>query len=280
MKKVGAVFDGLRFSKSTLDYALAAAKGAEAHLTGIFLDDFVYRSYNLGKVIRETPDYDKKLQELDEKDKKKRDDAVARFEKACKEAGLKYSVHRKEGIAINELKHESMFVDLLVIQSGETFTKYKESMPTRFMKDLLGDVQCPVMVVPKQYVPIERLVFLYDGGPSSVYAVKMYSYLFQNSPQIPTDVLTVNEPKAEAVFVPDKHLMKSFIKEHNPNAKFVMGKGEAVKQILRFLSKGDGKDLVVLGAYRRSEMSRWFKESMADVLMRELQTPLFIAHNK
>jgi hypothetical protein len=39
-------------------------------------------------------------------------------------------------------------------------------------------------------------------------------------------------------------------------------------------------ELVILGAYRRSELSRWFKTSMADTLMKELDTPLFIAHNK
>jgi hypothetical protein len=37
---------------------------------------------------------------------------------------------------------------------------------------------------------------------------------------------------------------------------------------------------VVLGAYQRSEVSRWFKTSMADILMRELNVPMFIAHNK
>jgi hypothetical protein len=41
-----------------------------------------------------------------------------------------------------------------------------------------------------------------------------------------------------------------------------------------------GNELVVLGAYRRSQISRWFKTSMADILMKELETPLFIAHNK
>ena len=38
--------------------------------------------------------------------------------------------------------------------------------------------------------------------------------------------------------------------------------------------------LVVLGAYRRPMVSRWFRASMADVLMKELKVPLFIAHNK
>jgi hypothetical protein len=38
--------------------------------------------------------------------------------------------------------------------------------------------------------------------------------------------------------------------------------------------------LVVLGAYRRSMVSRWFKASMADLLIKKTQLPLFIAHYK
>jgi hypothetical protein len=33
-------------------------------------------------------------------------------------------------------------------------------------------------------------------------------------------------------------------------------------------------------AYGRSAVSRWFRESMADLLMQTLPFPLFIAHNK
>jgi len=47
-----------------------------------------------------------------------------------------------------------------------------------------------------------------------------------------------------------------------------------------YLRNHKENELVVLGAYRRSEMSRWFKNSMADILMRELNTTLFIAHNQ
>jgi nucleotide-binding universal stress UspA family protein len=38
--------------------------------------------------------------------------------------------------------------------------------------------------------------------------------------------------------------------------------------------------VIVSGAYRRTTVSRWFRQSMADVLMREIKSPLFIAHNK
>jgi nucleotide-binding universal stress UspA family protein len=74
--------------------------------------------------------------------------------------------------------------------------------------------------------------------------------------------------------------MRKFIKRHFPKAKYIVEKGRAEEQILGHLRYHKGNELVVLGAYRRSEISRWFKTSMADVLMKELDTPLFIAHNK
>ncbi|MCY7292483.1 MAG: universal stress protein, partial [Ferruginibacter sp.] len=56
-------------------------------------------------------------------------------------------------------------------------------------------------------------------------------------------------------------------------------KGDAEEKIVENLRNHKENELVVLGAYRRSELSRWFKTSMADLLMRELDTPLFIAHH-
>jgi nucleotide-binding universal stress UspA family protein len=279
MKKFLAVFDGFNLSKSSLDYAIQLTKVADAHLVGVFLDEFVYRSYNVVEVMKTYKNYEEKMKELDAKDKKKRDEAAQQFQKACSTAGIHFSIHRDKGIAINELKRESMFADLMVINEFETFTKYKQESPTRFMKDLLGDVQCPVLVVPNNYKTIDKIVLLYDGGPSSLYAVKMFSYLFGSFLDVPIEVLTVKDHYMATSRVPDNKLMREFIKRHFTKANYSIIKGVAEEQIIGHLHNHKENELVVLGAYRRSELSRWFKTSMADILMKELDTPLFIAHN-
>ena len=279
MKKFLAVFDGYKMSKSTLDYAIQLTQTAHASLVGVFLDEFIYRSYSAYKVMTTYNDYDKLIKEFDEKDKKKRDAAVLQFQKACEKSKITFSVHRNKSIALQELKHESMFADLIIINEYETFTKYKEKPPTRFMKDLLGDVQCPVLVVPNDFKPVDKIVLLYDGGPSALYAVKMFSYLFGNFQDLPVEVYSVNDRMGN-LRLPDNKLMKEFIKSHFPRATYTVVKGNAEEQILGYLRNRKENELVVLGAYRRSELSRWFKISMADTLIKELDTPLFIAHNK
>ena len=280
MKKFLAVFDGYKMSKSTMEYAIQLTQAANAHLVGVFLDELIYRSYSVYKVITTYEKYEVVMKGLDAKDKKKRDQAVQQFQIACGKANIHFSIHRDKNIAIQELKHESMFADLIIINEHEKFTKYKEQPPTRFMKDLLGDVQCPVLVVPAAFKRIDKIVLLYDGRPSALYAVKMFSYLFGNLQDLPVEVYTAKEYYSASQRIPDNKLMREFIKRHFPKATYTITKGNAEEQITGYLRNHKENELVVLGAYRRSELSRWFKISMADILMKDLDMPLFIAHNK
>ncbi|MBK7556833.1 MAG: universal stress protein [Chitinophagaceae bacterium] len=280
MKKFVAVFDGFKMSASTMNYAIQLTKLAHASLVGVFLDDFIYRNYDSYRVLVSASNPEAEMKALDAKDKKKRDDAVQLFQSACGKAGIPFTIHRDKNIALQELKHESMFADLVIISEHETFTHYTEKPPTRFMKDLLGDVQCPVLVVPKKFKPIDKIVLLYDGKPSSLYAIKMLSYLFGNLNDLPVEVFTVKDTFLSTLRVPENKLMREFIKRHFPKATYTVVKGNIEEQVLAHLLDHPESELVVLGAYRRSELSRWFKTSMADTLMKELDTPLFIAHNK
>jgi nucleotide-binding universal stress UspA family protein len=280
MKKFLAVFDGYKMSLSTLDYAIQLTKLAEAHLVGIFLNEFIYHSYNVYEVITTYKDYEEVLKKLDAKDEEKREKAALEFQRTCEKEGVQFSIHKDKKIAIQELKRESMFADLIIINESETFTKYKESLPTRFIKDLLGDVQCPVLVVPSAFKSIDKIILLYDGAPAALHAIKMFSYILGNPQNLPVEVFTVKEKKKTDLHLPDNKLMREFINRHFPKATFTVIKGDAELEISNYPRNHPENELVVLGAYQRSELSRWFKMSMADILMKELNMPLFIAHNK
>lgn len=279
MKKITAAFDGLKYSQSTRDYAINLAQKTNAHLLGAFMDDALYNSYKVYELIVKSGVSPDRLTDFEERDRKKRSEAAADFESTCKQQAVPYTIHHDRNFAIQEIKHESIYSDLMVIDSAETLSHEVDGKPTRFIKELLADTECPVMVVPSTYVPIEKLILLYDGEPSSVYAIKMFSYLLPELKKLPTEVLTVEEDHSVSL-LPDGRIMKEFMKAHFPNATYSIKTGFADEEILAHLQLQDTNTLVVLGAYRRSAMSRWFRESMADVLMRDTKLPLFIAHNR
>lgn len=280
MKKFLAVFDGYKLSESTLSYAIRLTKSTNAHLTGIFLNEFIYHSYDIQEIMSKHKNYEKVIAELNKQDDEKREKAASEFAEICEKEGIQYSVHKNKNIAIQELKGESMFADLVIIDENETFSKYSENPPTRFIKELLSGTQCPVMVVPENFNPINRIILLYDGAPASLHAIKMFSYVLGNPQNLSVEVLTVREKKKTELFLPGHKLMREFIKRHFPKAKFVTAKGDPEEEIVKYLKTHHQNGLVVLGAYQRSDLSRWFKISMADILMKNLKMPLFIAHNK
>ncbi len=274
-KKFLAVFDGLKYSPGTTAYAIEFARMADAYVAGAFLDDFTYHSYSL-----KSHSYAKLLTEkrqLQEHDILTRDQSVKEFKKTCDKAGIEHAIHHDRSIAAREAIYESVYADMLVVNKNETFTQYEQHVPTSFLQEILAGSECPVMVVPPDYKPINKIVILYDGEPASVYAVKLFSYLFPAARQLPVEVITVKPYKANH-HVPESHLVKELINRHFNNVSYTVAEGEPKREIPQLLKFREQNEIVVLGSYQRSEISRWLKPSMADLLMYELKTPLFISH--
>ncbi len=280
MKKFIVAFDGLKFSESAKVYAIQLAKQANAHLVGVFLADPAYTSYKIYDLILEDGGLVGSVKKKwDKKDTKTRAVALKEFETACQKAGIEYTVHHDRSSAVRELLLESIYADLLIIDSRETLTNHIEKIPTGIVRDLLSHIQGPVLVIPHLYKPTGKLVLLYDGEPSSVYAIKMFSYILPSLKLYPAEVLSVNDPK-QSLHVPENRLMKEFMKHHFPKATFTVLQGSAETVIVDYLKNKKETPLVILGAYNRGMVSRWLRHSMADTLMRDLKLPLFIAHNK
>ena len=279
MKKIIAAFDGLKYNPATTRYALQISAATGAHLVGIFPNDLTYTSYKIHELVLKEGVTPGELRRFEARDQATRQDAIRLFEKACQEAGAHYNVHHDKQFALRQLKHESIYADLLITGLKENFSHYPEKPPTHFVRDLLADAQCPVLLVPDKFRQVEKLVLLYDGEPSSVYAIRQFCYALSPLNELPAEVITV-KPENASLHLPDNRLMKEFMKRHFPAATYSVKKGAVNEEILRRLKEQSPGTLVVLGAYRRSAVSRWFRESMADVLMKELKLPLFIAHHK
>ncbi len=278
MKKIIVAIDGLKFSQSATDYAIQLARQMNAHLVGIFLDDFTYHSYKIYELVQSKGGVsEEKLQQFENQDTETRMLATESFKAACQEAGLNYSIHHDRNIALPELLHESLYADLLVIDSKETLTHYEENLPTRFIRELLVKSECPVLVVPRLFKAIEKIVLLYDGGPSSIHAIKLFGYLFPLSEQLKVEVVAVKAPHHD-MHLPDNRLMKEFMKRHFPDAEYTILQGLPDIEIINHLKHKNQHELIVLGAYGRNNISRWLRSSIADELMRELRSPLFITH--
>lgn len=277
MKKIIAAFDSLRFSESTMQYALHLAKQYDAHVVGVFLQESTRIGYAVyATMVRDSASGKTIFDEIDLADKAATEKSIAEFEAGCQKEKINYTVHRDKKNALDELLHETIFADLLVIDAWETFSYIESSLPGWFIKNVIHHVHCPVLVVPKKFYPITKLVLLYDGSPSSVHAIKMFNYILPEMRNHETKMLSAKED-ASSLHLPDNRLIKEWMKRHYHRVTYqVLGGYE--KDIAAMLKTEDPGTLVITGAYHRSSLSMWFHKSLADLLMREVKAPLFIAH--
>jgi nucleotide-binding universal stress UspA family protein len=278
MKKIAAIFDGLKFSNSTLQHAFSLVRKEAAYLSGVFPDDPIYNSFNMNSAITSGATAER-IKELEQLDEQKRAAAAQAFAAAATQEGIAHNVHRTNCVPIQEVLHQSTYADLLVIGARESFLTKEQEPPTEFIRSLLSETRCPVLLVPEAFSEIRKIVLLYDGEPSSIHAIKMCCYVMPALSHLPVEVVSVKEAGSDSVLESDL-LMREFLQQHFPQATYKVLTGTPSETILQELRTQPDGTLVVLGAYQRGAVSRWLRESMADFLMRELALPLFIAHNK
>jgi hypothetical protein len=136
-----------------------------------------------------------------------------------------------------------------------------------------------VLLTPDRFEEIKKIVFLFDGHYTSVYALKMFNYLLPSFKNLPIEIIAVKNMGADW-HIPENNLTKEYIKRHFKHCTYTVLKGIPEVEIVKHLSMERLPFLSVLGAYRRSMLSRWFRSSMADALVENFEHPLFIAHNK
>lgn len=276
MKKIIVAIDGLQYKPETIKFAITMANHLQAHLVGIFLNDRTYHSYKMygidaGKVMT-----DKEIEAAEVKDLSLRKEAIQDFEEACELHRLPFSIRENKNIALPELIHESIYADLLIINSGEQFTHYIENRPSAFIRNLLEAVKCPVILAPDEYQSVKKAILLYDGSPESVHAIKTFCFVMAGFKNLEVEVLSVKK-LSESLHLPDNKLMKEYLKRHYPHAVFTICKGDAERKIPAMIKKEDRGTLVVSGAYNRGYISRWFRPSIADILLSMVKSPLFIS---
>jgi len=279
MENILLAIDSSKLEISTLDFACYIAKLTHSGLTGIFLEDIPEKEKPVVKQLHGLPYVETvDAEQLPENIEKQRlcDQNIALFRQACQNRGVRCKVRLDRDDLMKKLVEESRFADLIILNAETSFEKRLEGTPTHFVRELLASAECPVVIAPLSFDSVEEILFTYDGSESSVFAIKQFAHLFPAFADKTITVLQVKEagePKAET-----DGKIGELLAAHYQGVQYKEIAGDPKDQLFGYLIEKRGL-FVVMGAYGRPLLSTLFRHSTAELLVKTINLPLFIAHN-
>lgn len=273
MKKIIIAFDGKHFSEGAMQMAEWINEEQTVLMTGVFLSPIDYREVigysgmGMGMPVMMPP-----FQE---------DDLLVRaniekFEERCRKQGFEYRIHKDTDLfALQELVRETRFADLLIVSSELFYENIEREQPNEYLKRTLHGSECPVLVVPENFIRPFSLILAYDGKASSVFAIRQFSYLFPE--RCAMETLLVSEEEESDAEMPNIGLIQELAARHFPNLTLHNLAGGDKEEFLHWIGEKRGS-LIIAGAFGRGEMSSIFRKSFVSSIIRQHRIPLFIAH--
>lgn len=272
MKKIFVVLNGAN-TENTILFACYMAGFTKCKLVGVFPIELPYgKEPALKQVFGQA--YVESIVESDLPSNETYKAEIAQqqmlFEEICENKGIPYKVFKNPQVNGEELLLESRLTDLIIIDTTNSEERDK------LTKSLLANAECPVMIAPPTFEPINEIVFCYDGSASAVFAMKQLTYLLPGLENVKATAVQVGE--VDEMKAAENSRLRDWLQSNYRYADVVTIKGTPDKDLFNYLLKKENT-LVVLGAYGRSMVSRFFHQSKAELIIGSLPFPVFITHH-
>ncbi len=276
MEKILLALDRHQINMNAIDFACYLARLTSSELKVIFLDSELQEPASGNKVKSVATDLSTQASVVDKKLViQPTPDANLQIESACQGRGVRIRVHEEEGEPLSAIISETRFADVMVIDPELSFKSRRESTPTSFVKDVLAHSECPVVIAPYSFNGIDEIVFAYDGSASAAFAVKQFIYLFPELTDLKLTIVQVSDEKNMPLI--EKKKLIEFLQMHFSSIGYRIIEGVAKEELFKYLHDKKNQ-LVIMGAYGRKGIPTLFKQSTADLLLKAVNLPLFVAH--
>lgn len=275
MEKILVVINAHQPDIESIEFACHMASLAKSKLTGLFIENLYFDRTPAGI---DGPSYFKTVREISKGViTTDTDQTIKIFKEECNRNVIASEVYTDKGEPMQEAIYESRFADLLIVDPSISFYDRQEQLPSHFVKEILANAECPVLLSPQEFDHIEEVVFCYDGSASSVFAIKQFTYLLPQFSNKKVMLLEVNTSGKEE-FNDSHWRVMNWLRAHYSSVYYHGLEGHASDTLFDYFFMKKNK-MIVMGAYGRSLLSNFFRRSNADILVRMVDLPLFITHH-
>lgn len=263
--------------KGSSDFAFYLARLSKSKVYGIFLKgeepDF-NAVLELNENVNRAGSKKMKIADLSRPDLIQSN--IRLFKEICTSNEVCSDIYLNNEVDVDDLIVGSCFADLVVVDAALKLSNDPSSVPTDSVKEILTRSHCPVIISPLSFERIDELIFTYNGSSSALFAIRQFTYLFPEYFDKKLSVIQVN--KSGKWPEKDQGKFKEWLNNHYLDVNFIALEGVAENELMTYLLRKKHA-FIVMGAYSRNSFSQFFNESTAEVLIKTLTQPIFIAHH-
>lgn len=281
MEKILILTDALNYRPEILDFAAYIAKLGKSKLVGVFIESQDLDTIPTVKTFGGTPYVEEIIMDSDER--KKRFDLVnkniAAFKGGCAQREVTADAHHDIGDPLEKVIDESRYADLVIVDSSLSLDN-DDSVPSKFVMDVLAKAECPVLIAPELFEQVDEIVLAYDGSASSVFAIKQLYYQLPKLADKRLVILHINKEKIDK-WDKQHDYFREWLNMHFGNVSFLELTGDARDILFEyFMSRREQvNQMLVTGAFGRSFLSRFIKPGAADLVLKAIDIPIFVSHH-
>ncbi len=281
IKRILIPLDPSPFSKKALATAIEMAKVHHAEVTGLVVLDIPGIEKSIGSIPAGAAHYARELEKSKVEAAHKRINILMqKFRNSCKEAGIKFEEHERQGIPSDKILEEAKFYDLLVIGSKTFFHFESQDEPGDSFSEILDEAVTPLLAVPESLKipsadngPFNALI-CFDGEKPSCRALQRFAQVgWPDALDIRVKILMSHDYNKLA-----SHYL-------NDAEKYLRAHGfkdvETVytsKNIIKYVDDNmmDWPDIFVIGAHSSKGILDFMAGSLMKYLVKEAKKPIFI----
>jgi nucleotide-binding universal stress UspA family protein len=267
--------DGSEYSAAAVGYAASLARREDARVTLLFVVDIISLEgpflADLSGIVGVAPYLDLQKQVRDtlvEKGKSVLETHAA----ACVAAGAECSTKLETGIVSRVICEEAAVHDAIVIGRRGEHASWSGFLLGSVVEEVVRGCAKPVLVTPKEFHPVTRILAAYDGSRTANRALALAA-TFAGVNDLPLVVVCVSAEDREGRSTLDE--AESYLEPHHLRLKTVLESGNPVDGIIQ-VAQREACDLIIMGAFGHSRVRELFVGSTTDGILRATHVPVLL----
>lgn len=275
LRRILVPFDPSPYAAAALGYACFLAKRQNAEVTGVVVLDIPGIEKSVGPAPLGGIYYASMLEKAKEKRAHEHIQALlGKFRGKCQEEGVAHCEAELQGSPSDQILHDSIYYDLVVMGMRTHFHFETEHHPGDAIDRIFSHASTPFLAVPEHVQAREKINVLiaFNGSPPALRALQGFTHLFESSAFETHITLLMSESEADlAKFHLDG--ASAYLKAHS----FHNVKIERISQdIIEAMEEKylPWADLVVLGVHSKKGLIDFMLGSLSRHLIKVGAKPL------